>query len=235
MPPALPLAPLLLMGALAAAWWFLRPQHGPATRAARYRRWLRRAGLAFALPTLVALVALGRLDALWRLPPEFLGVRGHLPDLGGGDIAAPALAGTLIGLVAAAWRARRGARPIGRPGALTPRSRDELGWGATVAVVAGVTEEPFFRLLLPLLIAIATGSAVAGFAIALLLFGAMHRYQGWRGVIATTLFGGVMTGVYLLSGALWLVVALHVLIDLNGLVVWPALSSSAASRSGRSA
>jgi membrane protease YdiL (CAAX protease family) len=221
--PTLVLAPLLLTGALAAAWWFLRPHGAPATRLARYRRWMRRACLAFLLPTMVALAVLGRLDALWRLPSEFLGVRGYLPDLAGGDIAIPALAGTLIGLVAAAWRARRGGRPIGRPGALTPRSRDELGWGAAVAVMAGVTEEPFFRLLLPLLIAIVTGSAAAGFVIALLLFGAMHRYQGWRGVIATTLFGGVMTGVYLLSGALWLVMALHVLIDLNGLVVWPAL------------
>jgi membrane protease YdiL (CAAX protease family) len=53
-------------------------------------------------------------------------------------------------------------------------------------------------------------------------------------MIATAVFGGVMTGVYLVSGALWLVIALHVLIDLNGLVLWPALSSSAASRSGRS-
>jgi len=103
-----------------------------------------------------------------------------------------------------------------------------------VALAAGVTEEPFFRLLLPLLIAIVTGSAAAGFVLSLILFGAMHRYQGWRGMIATTVFGGVMTGVYLVSGALWLVIALHVLIDLNGLVLWPALSSSAASRCGRS-
>ena len=232
--PALLLASLLLTGALAAAMWFLWPRVPAATRAGRYRAWMRRAGMAFALPTLVALALLGRLDALWRLPAEFTTARRWLPDMAPGDVVVGALAGTLIGLAAAAWRARRGGRPIGRPGALMPRSPAELPWGAAVAIVAGTTEEPFFRLLLPLLIAIVTGSAAAGFMLALVLFGAMHRYQGWRGMIATTLFGGVMTAVYLVSGALWLVIALHILIDLNGLVVWPALSSSGASRSGRS-
>jgi membrane protease YdiL (CAAX protease family) len=232
--PALLLPALLLAGALAAAWWFLRCRTPAATRGGRYQSWLRRAGLAFAMPVLVALALLGRLDALWRLPAEFAGVRGYFPAMPAGEVMIGALTGTAIGLVAAAWRTRRGGRPIGRPGALMPRSRAELPWGAAVAVAAGVTEEPFFRLLLPLLIAIVTGSAVAGFVLSLLLFGAMHRYQGWRGMIATAVFGGVMTGVYLVSGALWLVIALHVLIDLNGLVLWPALSSSAASRSGRS-
>lgn len=232
--PALSLPVLLLAGALAAAWWFLHRRISPTTRSGRYRAWLRRAGLAFAVPVLVSLALLGRLDALWRLPAEFGRVRGYLPVMPTAEISTGALAGTAIGLAVAAWRTRRGGRPIGRPGALMPRSRAELPWGATVALAAGVTEEPFFRLLLPLLIAIVTGSAAAGFVLSLILFGAMHRYQGWRGMIATTVFGGVMTGVYLVSGALWLVIALHMLIDLNGLVLWPALSSSAASRCGRS-
>jgi membrane protease YdiL (CAAX protease family) len=224
----------LLTGTLAAAWWFLSRRPPSATRAGRYLTWLRRAGLAFALPVAVSLALLGRLDALWLLPAEFVVVRDALPGMAPADLAVSSLVGTVIGLAVAAWRARRGGRPIGRPGALMPRSRGELPWGAAVALGAGGTEEPFFRLLLPLLIAIVTGSAWAGFTLALLLFGAMHRYQGWRGMIASTLFGGVMTGMYLVSGALWLVIALHVLIDLNGLVLWPALSSSAASRSGRS-
>nr|WP_246360376.1 CPBP family intramembrane glutamic endopeptidase [Sphingomonas abaci] len=118
-----------------------------------------------------------------------------------------------------------------------PRDRHELPWGLAVAIVAGTTEEPFFRLLLPLLITLATGNAWAGFGLATLIFGAMHRYQGWRGMVATTLLGAVMAWVYLESGALWLVVLLHMLVDLNGLVIWPALriqsTPSAASPSGR--
>ena len=48
---------------------------------------------------------------------------------------------------------------------------------------------------------------------------------------ATTLVGVVMTAVYLITGALWLAMLLHALIDLNGLVLRPWLSSSSASRS----
>ncbi len=218
-------AALLLAGALAAAWWFLRgraPDWGPN----RFVRWMIRAVLAFVVPVAGALALIGRIDALWIMPAEFEDLRAAMPDMAPGDLAGGAVAGVILGLGIAAIRARRGARPIGRPGALMPRHAGELRWGAAVALVAGATEEPFFRLLLPLLIALATGSALAGFVLATLLFGAMHAYQGWRGVVATTLFGGVMAGVYLVSGALWLVMLLHALIDLNGLVVWPALRRS---------
>ena len=51
----------------------------------------------------------------------------------------------------------------------------------------------------------------------------MHRYQGWVGVIATTALGAVMTGLYLMTGSLWVVMLVHVLVDLNGLVVTPVL------------
>ncbi|GGB20150.1 hypothetical protein GCM10011380_07150 [Sphingomonas metalli] len=217
-------APLLLIAALAAAGWFLFGGRGEAAGTARYRRWMARAAGAFLLPTLVALALLGRIEALWILPPDFADARAWLPAMAPPDLIEGALAGVLLGLAAAAIRARRGGRPIGRPGALMPRHRGELGWGAAVALVAGGTEEPFFRLLLPLLIAEVTGSATAGFVLATLLFGAMHRYQGWRGMIATTVFGGVMAAVYLMSGALWLVVVIHALIDVNGLVLWPWLA-----------
>ena len=46
---------------------------------------------------------------------------------------------------------------------------------------------------------------------------------GWVGVIATTALGAVMTGLYLMTGSLWVVMLVHVLVDLNGLVVTPVL------------
>ena len=216
-------AALLVAAALAAAWFLFAGRRHDAGGTARFHRWMRRAGVAFLAPTLIALLLLGRFEALWTLPPEFAPLRASLPAMAPDDLIWGAIGGVLLGLMIAAWRARRGAAPIGRSGALTPRHHGELGWGTAVALVAGVTEEPFFRLLLPLLVTLVTGSAVAGFALATLLFGLMHRYQGWRGMVATTLFGGVMAAMYLMSGALWLVVLLHALIDLNGLVVWPAL------------
>ena len=217
------LAWLLLAGALTAVGWFARRTPPPPGRAARYRRWMARAGTAFLLPTLAALVLLGRIDALWRLPPEFAPLRASLPPMALADVGGGALGGVVLGLAVAGWRTRRGGRPVGRPGSLMPRSRAELPWGAAVALVAGAVEEPFFRLLLPLLIALASGSAVAGVVVATTVFAALHRYQGWRGVIATGAFGLVMTAIYIISGALWLVVLFHTLIDLGGLVLWPAL------------
>ncbi|SFP74024.1 CPBP family intramembrane glutamic endopeptidase [Sphingomonas rubra] len=216
-------AGLLLALALAAVGWFARRTPSPPSRAARYRRWMARVGAAFGLSTLAGLALLGRVDALWRLPMEFAPLRAMLPAMALAEVAGGAIGGVAIGLAVAGWRARRGGRPIGKPGSLMPRSRAELPWGAAVALVAGVAEELFFRLLLPLLIAIFTGSALLGFGAATLVFAGLHRYQGWRGVVATGLFGAVMTAILLISGALWLVVLLHAAIDLGGLVLWPAL------------
>lgn len=221
---------LLLAAALAAIGWFMRAGPAPPTRTGRYRRWIGRAGAAFLAPTVLGLAMLGREEAWWSPPAEFAPVRALLPAMTTADVTTGAIGGVLIGGVVAGWRARRGGGPIGRIGMLMPRRRRELPWGAAVTVAAGVAEEPFFRLLLPLLIALVTGSAVAGFGIATLIFGALHRYQGWKGVVGTTLFGGVMAAIYLISGALWLAVLLHTLVDLNALVVWPALARS---REGR--
>lgn len=220
-----PAATIALAAALAAAHIGL---HGGSSAAngqgaVRYRRWMLRAVAAFVLPTWLLLALAGRLDALWRMPAEFAPLRAMLPAIAPREIASGALAGLALGLVAAAIRARRGARPIGRPGALMPRHRGELAWGAGAAMVAGITEEPFFRLLLPLLVTQATGSAGAGFALSVLIFAALHRYQGWRGMMATGLMGMVLSAVYLIGGMLWLVVLIHVIADLNGLVLWPAL------------
>ena len=35
------------------------------------------------------------------------------------------------------------------------------------------------------------------------VFGAMHVYQGWIGVVRTALRGGVLAGGFLASGSLW--------------------------------
>src|SRR3546814_10584207 len=71
---------------------------------------------------------------------------------------------------------------------------------AASALAAGITEELYFRLLLPLTIALVTGNALVGFAVATLLFGLAHRYQRWRGVLATSAVGAVLAFVYLASG-----------------------------------
>jgi membrane protease YdiL (CAAX protease family) len=242
---------ILLLAALAAIAWFLNGDLGEyrrfkalsdtAARQRRYRLWIAKAVLAFALPALVGLALLGRLNALTSLPAEFAAARAQLPEFTGGPsafltgmVGGAAVGGLVVGILAATRRKRGPVAPLGDVGALMPRNRPEMVHAAMLSVAAGITEELAFRLYLPLLIALITGNALLAFAVAALLFGAMHLYQGWKGVAATMVVGLAMTAVYLMTGALWLAMLLHALIDLNGLVVRPLLSSSFASRSGRS-
>ncbi|WP_322964493.1 CPBP family intramembrane glutamic endopeptidase [Sphingomonas fuzhouensis] len=227
---------LLLLAALAGIWWFQKGDLGEYrrfkalndshSRRMRFRLWLARSALAFLLPVLVGLGLLGRWDALAVLPGEFAGVVGLMPPIfEDAEALQPMLIGGAIGgLVAGAVLARvLKRRTLGDVSAILPRERRELKYAAALSVMAGVTEEAFFRLYLPLLVAMVTGWAGIGFVASLILFGAMHRYQGWVGVLATTALGAVMTGLYLMTGSLWVVMLVHVLVDLNGLVVTPVL------------
>ncbi|GAA3261235.1 CPBP family intramembrane glutamic endopeptidase [Sphingomonas yabuuchiae] len=179
------------------------------------------------MPVLVGLALLGRSDALVVMPDEFAPVAATMPPIfdSGEAMQGMLIGGAIGGLVVGAVLARlRKRKPLGNISALLPRERREVKYAAALSIMAGVTEEAFFRLYLPLLVAMATGQAGIGFVASLILFGAMHRYQGWVGVAATTALGAVMTGLYLMTGSLWVVMLVHVLVDLNGLVVTPVLS-----------
>ena len=230
------LAAILLLAALAGMWWFQKGDLGEYrrfkalndghSRRMRFRLWLARSALAFLLPVLVGLALLGRINALAMMPGEFGGVASVLPPIfdSGEALQGMLVGGASGGRFAGAGLARgRGRKPLGDVSALLPRERRELKYGAALSVMAGVTEEAFFRLYLPLLVALVTGQAWIGFAVSLLLFGAMHRYQGWAGILATTALGAVMTGLYLMTGSLWVVMLVHALVDLNGLVVTPLM------------
>lgn len=229
-------ATLLLLAALGGIWWFQKGDLGEYrrfsalndghSRRMRFRLWLVRSALAFLLPVLVGLVLLGRTDALVMMPGEFAAVAGLMPPIfdSGEAMQGMLIGGAIGGLAVGAMLARvRKRKPLGNISALLPRDRREVKYAAGLSIMAGVTEEAFFRLYLPLLVAMATGQAGIGFIASLILFGAMHRYQGWVGVIATTALGAVMTGLYLMTGSLWVVMLVHVLVDLNGLVVTPML------------
>ncbi|MCC2977460.1 CPBP family intramembrane metalloprotease [Sphingomonas sp. PL-96] len=240
----------LLALTLAGYAWFLKGEAllrrwrgaPPARpRIARQRRWIVRAWLWFGALPLAALALLARLDLLWRMPAEFAALAAAVGTWLAGPGAAPRSIGLLaaavvagfgggavLGLAIAAWRRRRGRGDlhIGRVGALLPRTRAELGWAAALAITAGVVEELFFRLVLPLLAAQVTGSAAVGFAVATLLFGVAHGYQRLAGVLATTLIGALFAALYLYGGALWLAMLAHALLNLNSLVLRPAVAGA---------
>ena len=224
-------AALLLAAALAAVAWFAwgdipwMPRHAADTRVKMFRRWLVKDALGVLLPALVGLAAMGRLGAIGHVPPELLPLRAWLPvaSVGVWPLLIGAVLGTAIGF-ALAWRAgRRGRRvfTLGEVDAVMAHDRDEMPYGVAMALMAGVAEELFHRLLMPLLIAGVTGSAVVGAGVALVLVAAMHRYQGWTGVAATGVVGALFQALYLNLGSLWPVMLFHILIDLNGAVLRP--------------
>lgn len=227
----------LLLGALLAAYlWYVRGGGvtSGAGRIARYRRWIRRAPLAFGASSLAVLLAAGRAETLAVLPPEFgeaARFASHLAGFGG-NVAAFKIAvlaglggGMLLGLLIAWWRKRRGKRQLmaGKLSAILPQTPRELAWTTLLAIVAGVVEELFFRLALPLFTALATGSVGLGLAIALAAFAFAHRYQGRVGMLFSALAGALLTILYLATGSLWFTMLVHALLNLNGLVVRPAL------------
>ncbi len=63
-----------------------------------------------------------------------------------------------------------------------------MKYAAALSVMAGVTEEAFFRLYLPLLVAMVTGQAGIGFVASLILFGRCSL-SGLGRVLATTRWG----------------------------------------------
>ena len=243
------LAALLLAATAAALVWFVKGDIvewrlfqrlvDTGARQDRYRRWCLKQWLAFVVPSLVGLALLGRLDAVVTMPSGFAPVAARLPVLDGSTVL-PLIVGGTIGVVIGAAlaavamliRRRRGVTSpnppltLGNVSSLLPRNREELAWSAVLSVSAGVTEELAFRLFLPLLLVLVGLPALLAFAIAAAVFGGMHLYQGWVGVVATTVIGGLMTAAYLMSGALWVAMLLHALLDLNGLVLRPLLTGA---------
>ena len=201
------LAAALLVVVAATLIWFVRGDIADyrrfkrmtdtASRQARYRIWSLKLWLAFALPALVGLALLGRLAAVATLPPEFAAVAaawlpsvdaGAAQSMAGGAVIGAGIGGLAVGTIFAVRR-RRGAATLPQVGdiaALLPRNRSELAPAALLSISAGLTEELSFRLFLPLLLVLVTGSAPVAFVAAAGVFGAMHLYQGWVGVVGTT-------------------------------------------------
>lgn len=112
---------------------------------------------------------------------------------------------------------------LGDIGALLPRTRGELPYGAGLAVSAGVFEELLFRLAMPaLLFGIGVGGPLA-FILATVFFGCLHLYQKAVGVLFATLLGAIFAYLYLVSGSILLAIVAHALIDIRSLVLLPLL------------
>lgn len=202
-----------------------------ARRQATFRRWLRESFLTFGgLSAGALLLSWGFVVPLLQELVEWPGVRdiraliGTYPEISVAIIAGLVIGGTLLLVVAvrAARTEGEGVVSIGDIQAMLPRNRQELRLGALLSLNAGLVEEMLFRLALPAVVFGATGSALAAVIVSVLLFGALHIYQGISGVIGTTVIGAFMMLLYAVTGTIVVPIVLHALFDLRSLVLIPA-------------
>ncbi len=195
------------------------------------RRWLISSALTFGGASLLLLLLAGRyvpllLDAV-REWPAGVWLRGVVDDSDGRVQWFAIVAAVVIvaGTIAAVWFARNSSEvpTIGNIGALLPRNRAELRYGVALSLNAGVMEELLFRLAVPATLFGATGSAVAAVLGSVLLFGALHLYQGLPGIIGSAIIGALLMLLYLATGTIVVPIVAHALIDLRSLVLIPVL------------
>jgi membrane protease YdiL (CAAX protease family) len=238
--PMLKLLPLLVLS-LAVMAWFVRNDSaeyaafkqltGTADRQRCYAGWIVKSFGLFSGTTLFCLLILQRLHAFTQMPAEFLPLTARLraivppsqiPDkaLIAGVICGALIGGALLGVVLAK-KLKIQPVTIGDIEPLMPRNTAETGWTTLLALNAGLSEEVFFRLLLPLLLAGLLHNALFAFALATVLFGLIHFYQGTAGIVLTALLGAGLACVYLWTGNVWIAITVHAGIDLLGLVVRP--------------
>jgi membrane protease YdiL (CAAX protease family) len=243
---------LLILGLALLAWSTYDGQADYASfklltettdRQRRYRSWVvKNFFLFFGFPVL-SLLLLHRLSAFKTFPMEFHPLLQRLESvitpeqrhalLSGvvmGILGGAVIGGLILGIVLSLILKKKGSPrkigelpTIGDIGAIMPRNNAETIWTTLLSLNAGLGEECFFRLLLPLLLVLLLHNLLLSFAIATVIFGLAHIYQGAAGVIVTTILGGIFAVVYLATGNLWLVIALHAGLDVLNLAVRPTI------------
>lgn len=208
-----------------------------------YRRWTVQSFVILTGASIVTLALLGRPVGFTGLPVELAPLGDLFPaDDASGPQSSDTMAGMAVGMAIGLglvaflqWRRiRRLAMPVvGDIEPLMPRNGRERLLAIPLSLNAGFSEELFFRLALPLLIAQVTGSAVVGVVAATIAFGLSHAYQGWKGVVGTGFLGGLLMMQYLASGSLLRVMALHAALDLVSLIVRPMIADGIAARRRR--
>ena len=202
-----------------------------AKRRGMYRKWLLDSFGVFGSASVIVLLLVWQYVPLLRADVDEWGwVRGIRSAFESsapiGGIVAVALSVVLLGgsvLAIVLARKVEAIPAIGDIHALLPRNRAELRWGAALSVNAGVVEELLFRLALPALLYGVTSSAVASIVGSLLVFGALHVYQGAAGVVGSTVIGALLMTVYFGTGSIVIAILLHAFIDLRSLVLIPVI------------
>jgi membrane protease YdiL (CAAX protease family) len=142
------------------------------------------------------------------------GGRGFWVALGIAGVAAALLQAQLVS-VRRSGDARREVRSrLGGSMVFLPRSRAEGAAFLGISATAGICEEMLYRGWLLGWLAPRIGLPAA-FAAAAVLFALAHAYGGRKLAARAGALGVVLGALYVLSGSLWVSIALHVFLDAN--------------------
>jgi len=202
-----------------------------------YRRWLLE---SFVVLVGASVVSLWLSHALWPLdgfPSAFAPARRLLQSDQeiSSDQWVPMVIGLAVGIALSLaiqwWRLMKSLSPQAGPDqALIPRNRGEAMLVLLLSLNAGFSEELFFRLAFPLLLLHVTGSLMVSLVVSVLGFGLAHAHYGWKGVLATTAAGALLTIYYLHHGSLLRVMIAHAIIDIIAFFIRPAIADYIISR-----
>ncbi len=198
-------------------------------RSRLYLRWISQSWLIFALPAATLLLLAGHIHYLFE-PIARSDSSAFISLSGNNEHDTSVIIGVVVGLVIAAfivgWRVKRSLkkRREAPQEALIPTTTKERWLAVGMSVTAGITEELFFRAMLPALLFLVTGNVAVSMGLALLVFGIEHLYGGWKVVLATTVIGWVFLKLFMSSGTIFVPMAVHALLDINGLIVMPYLA-----------
>ncbi len=109
-----------------------------------------------------------------------------------------------------------------------PETPREVAHALHLALCAGVTEEIVFRgflinYFMSLLAPLFHWSPFVAVLIPAIIFGAAHRYTGKSEVVKIVFLATVFGLVFVLSGSLLIIVALHALIDIIAVLISPSI------------
>jgi membrane protease YdiL (CAAX protease family) len=122
-------------------------------------------------------------------------------------------------------------KKIGESSALLPGDFKELFLFTHLSVTAGVCEEILYRGFLIWYLTQLVG-LVPAVILSSVFFGFAHLYQGRKGIAQTGAVGLVFALLYVVTGALWVPMLLHTVVDINSGVLWFQIGGSAGGGSG---